>query len=384
VIPILSAILGLAALRGTVEISNRVQVAARDGVAAAGPTLDVETSPDVKLGVRSRRWELTADYAPRFTGTLLGVAPQSYVLQQSRLGARFQGVRASIELYQDAGYGRLSLLALLADPGAMPGTPRLAALPKAEIIDYAWSRTGLVSRLAASRRWGFTLAADSSLSGGVGESARAAMPFQTALHGGISAEYAASRKDHLITSLDASRALFSSGWDDTLIESKLSWRHDLRRDTTATLAGGIGWASSYTDVSRVARASAVPIAEAKLTHRPRASSIDLGLTVRLAPIFDGLSGRIDERVESLAAVTWTPARALAIQGQLGVARSIPWSEGEALSLGFGGVTITYRVNDILQLDTGARSAWAGGRGVDTPAQWMAFAGATLRIPTLRF
>ncbi len=106
----LSAILAVTALRGTLDFSNRTQIGTRGAGGLVGPTLDAETSPEVKLGVHSRRWELTVDYAPRFTGSVAGADPQSYVLHQGRLGARFQDRRGSLWLYQDSGYGRLSLL----------------------------------------------------------------------------------------------------------------------------------------------------------------------------------------------------------------------------------------------------------------------------------
>jgi hypothetical protein len=276
------------------------------------------------------------------------------------------------------------LLSLVADPGVMAGTTRLAALPAASVIDYAWSRTGFVSRLAPSRRWGLTFSGESALNGGVGARSRAAIPFQTGLHGGVGAEHAASRRDHLTTSIEASRTVFSSGWQDTLLEGKLSWRHDLGRGTVATLAGGTAWASSLRDASAAASTSIAPILEAGITHRPRATPITLGLTVKLSPVVDGLTGRIDERLETIAVAAWSPTRALAVQGQLGLARSVPWGGGEPLSLGFGGVAASYRVSSIVQVDGGVRSAWASGPGIDAPPQWMVLAGATIKIPTFRF
>lgn len=380
----LSAVLVATALRGTLDLSARAQVASRAGGALAGPTLDAATSPEVKLDVRSRRWELTADYTPRFTGSVAGSDPQSYVLQQGRLGARFQDKRGSLSLYQDTGHGRLSMLTLGAAQAATPGTTPLGALPTTEVIDYAWSRTGIVARLIASRRWDLRFTGELALSGGAGSLARASLPFQTALRAGIGAGYAASRRDHLSTTLDASRAVFSTGLEDMLVETKVSWRHDLDRGLSTTLAGGLGWSTSRPDAAPAARSAVAPVVEAGLSYRPRASTIEVGLTVKLAPVIDAFSGRIDQRVDGTAAVTWAPARDLAVQGQLGVGRSIPWGEGVPLSLGFGAVTASYSVNDVVQIDGGGRSAWSKAPGIDAPAQWMVFAGATFRIPTFRF
>lgn len=384
----LSAILVATALRGTLDLSNRAQLSTRAGGTLAGPALDADTSPEVKLGVRSKRWQLTLDYAPRFTGSLAGADTQSYVLQQGRIGARFQDRRASLSLSQDSGYGRLSLLTLGAYPGATPGapatTPQLAALPSTAIVDYAWSRTGIVARLVASRRWALSFTGDLALSGGVGAASRASLPFQTTLRAGIGSEYAASRQDRVTATLGASSARFSSGPEDTLVEGKVSWRRDLDRATAATLAGGIGWSASRTDTAPSARATASPILEAGLSYRPRASSLDFGLTLRLGPVIDAFRGTVDPRVEGSGIVTWTPTREVAIQGQLGVARTLPSGEGIPVSFGSGGLMISYRVSEMVQIDGGARSAWTEALGSDSPPQWMAFGGLTVRIPTINF
>lgn len=375
--PSLVAVLVLAALRGTLDLSNRTLVGAREE-AALGPVFYAETSPEVKLGLFARRWEFTANYAPRFTGSPFGANAQSYIVQQAQLAGRWHERRASIALFQDSGYGRQSLLTLVADQAPTPGTTSLGALPPATIIDSVWSRTGLVYTLAPSRRWSLSLAGDSALSGGADARSRAVVPFQTGIHGGIVAGVAASRRDHLAMTLDASRVLFSTGWEDVVLQGKTSWRHELGRNTAATLAGGVGWASSQD------RVAAYPIAEATLAYRHNATSTSAWLTVRVSPVVDRLTGVVDERLESMAAVTWSPTRALTLQGQFGVARSISWSTPDALSAGFGGVSIGYRVNDVVQLDAGERTAWATADGVAAPPQWSVFAGLTLRMPTLRF
>jgi hypothetical protein len=379
-----SAFLVAAALRGTLDLSNRAQLATRAGGGLPEPTVDADTTPEAKLTVRSRWWDVTASYAPRFTGSLAGAERQSYALHQGRIGARFQDRRGSVYLYEDSGHGRLSLLTLGAYAGATPGTTPIAAPPTTAILDYAWSRTGIVARLIASRRWGVNATGELALSGGASASAEATLPFQTAIRVGLGAEYAASRRDHLTGLLDTSRAVFSTGLEDTLVQAKVSWRHDLDRTFATTLAVGIGASTSHPETASVVRTAAAPIVEAGISYRPRASELDLGLNVKLSPVIDAFSGRVDQRVEGSANVAWTPARDLSIQAQLGVARSIPWGEGVALSLGFGAITASYHVSDVIQLDAGVRSAWTRAPGIDSPPQWMAFAGATVRIPTFRF
>ena len=381
-----SAILVVTALRGTVDVSNRAQLGVRGGGIRNGATLDAETSPAVKIGVEARRWELTADYAPRFTASVVGDDPQSYVLHQGRLAARLSYRRLAVSLSEDGGYGRSTLLSLGVIPGAAPGTIPLASAPASQVMDYAWSRTGIIARLATTRRWGVTGSADLTLSGGAGATARATLPFQTALHAGVSVDHAASRRDRVAAVVDGTKARFTTGVEDALLQGKVSWRHDLGRGLFTTFSTGLGWSTSRAAAAPSPRSTAAPIAEAGLTYRPRASDLDLdlGLTLRAAPVIDAFRGRIDERFEATAVLAWTPTRKVGVQAQAGVARSIPRGDGVAISLGSGAVVATYRINDVVQIDGGARNAWIVGGGIDIPAQWMVFAGATLRVPTLRF
>lgn len=380
----LSAILVATALRGTLDLSNRVQLGTRAGGAVASPTLDAETSPEVKVSVQSHRWELTADYAPRFTGSLVGEDPQSYILHQGQIGARFQARRLSVSFTEDVGHGRLSLLSLGVAQGAAPGTGTgsLAALPANEFMDYSWSRTGIVARFAASRRWGVSVLGDLSLSGG--DSARAPVPSQTRLHAGARVDHAVSRRDRVTALVDVANAGFSTGYDNTLAESKVSWRHDLGRGMAATIAGGLGFSTTRGDAAPAAVSDVLPIAQAGITYRPRTSDLDFGLTLEVAPVIDAVRARLDERINATASVAWTPTREFAVQANLGLARSIPSGAGVAYSLGSSSLTVSYRVNDVLQLDGGGRSAWIAAPGIDSLPQWMVFAGATLRVPTLRF
>lgn len=381
--PSITAFLVLTALRGTLELSNRTLTGVRDEV-AIGPVPYAETSPAVKLGLSARRWEFTADYTPRFLWSPFGATTQSSIVQQARLAGRWQERRASITLSQDSGYGRQSLLSLASDQAPTPGTTSLGALPAATIIDYAWSRTGLVSTLAPSRRWALSFAGDASLSGSSDSSSHAALPFQTGLHGGIGAEFAGSRRDHFAMTLDLSRVLFSNGWLDHVLQGKTSWRRALGRNTVATLAGGVGWVSSQATSSAPAHAAAYLIAEASIAYRHNPTSTSALFVVKVSPVVDRLTGGVDERLESMAAFTWNPTRALTVQGQFGVARSIPWNTPNALAAGSGGVSIAYRLNDVVQLDGGARTAWTTAASAVARPQWSAFAGITLRMPTLRF
>ncbi len=383
---VLAALVTLAALRGTLEASSRLQLRVRDGAALAGPALDAELDPAVRLDVRARRWQLAFDYAPRFTRNLLGADPQPSIFQQGGFSARFQDRRASLSLQEDAGHGSSSFTALAADPGAVSGPLyNLSALPRTDTIAYAWSRTGLLGRLVVQRRWALTLSLEYTLNGGTDARSRESIPFQTGLRGAIGAEHALSRRDQLTSSADAFRSYFSSGWEDTLVQGTVAWRRAWGRTLVSTVTGGVGFSTSRDSVTGESRDEAHPVAAVSVAYTPRASAIDVGLSVRLSPVIDRLSGQVDERLESVASVAWRPSRALSVEGQLGAARSVLWDREDAVALVYQGLLVSFRANDLLKLEGGARGAWTRVRRDDMASlQWVTFVGVTFTAPTLRF
>lgn len=383
---ILSALLALSATRGSVDASARLQVRGRDGAALTGPALDAEAGPELRIAVRSRRWEITTDYAARFSRTVLGADATPSVLQQGSLAARFHDRRTSLSVIEDVGYGSTSFTALASEPGAAAGPLfHLASLPRTDSLQYAWSRTALLGRLAVSRRWTLTPSLDYSFNGGTDTLSRAAMPFQTTVHSGLGAERSLSRRSQLTSTADLSRSVFSSGWDDTLLQGTLSWRRSWERTLVTTVTGGAGWSTSHNGVTGSHTAGTHPVVTATVAYSPGASSLDAALSARLAPVIDRMSGRVDERMEGIASLTWKATRDLGIEGQLGAARSIFWSEPDAVALVYQGLTASYRASDLLKLEGGARGAWTRLRGdAAPPLQWLTFVGVTFTAPTLRF
>ncbi len=186
-----------------------------------------------------------------------------------------------------------------------------------------------------------------TLSGGTDARSRLSIPFQTGLHGAIGAEYALSRRDQLTSSADAFRSYFSSGWEDTLVQGTVAWRRAWGRTLVSTVTGGVGFSSSRDSVTGESRREAHPVAAVSAAYTPRASAIDVGLSVRLSPVIDRLSGQVDERLESVASVAWRPSRALSVEGQLGAARSVLWDRRDAVALVYQGLLVSLRVNDLL-------------------------------------
>ena len=383
---VLAALVALAALRGSLEASSRLQVRVRNGLALAGPALDAEVNPALKLDLRARRWGVTADYSPRFNRNLFGADVQPSIFHQGSLSARFRDRRASLSIQEEAGHGSSSFTVLASDPGAAAGPLfNLGARSRTDTFAYAWSRTGLLGRLAVARRWGLTLALDYSLSGGTDARSRVTMPSQTKLHSGIGAEYALSRRDQLTSTVDAFKSDFYVGSEDTLLQGSVAWRRTWGRNTASTVTGGAGFSTSRNSVTGERRAEVHPVGAVAVAYTPRGSSLDLGLSVRLSPVIDRLSGRVDGRLDGVAYLTWKPTRALAIEGQVGAARSILWDNPDAVALVYQGLTLSFQANDLFKIEGGARGAWTLLRTDDAPAlQWVTFVGMTFTAPTLRF
>lgn len=383
---ILAALVALAALRGSLEASSRLQIRVRDGAALTGPALDAEVSPDVKLDLHARRWEIEANYSPRFNRTLFGADAQPSIFHRGGFSVRVQDRRLSLSLQEDAGHGSSSFTVLASDPGAASGPLfHLGAESRTDTFAYAWSRTGLLGRYSLQRRLELTGTLEYSLSGGTDASSRVTMPFQTGIHGTIGAEYALSRRDQLTTTADVLRSDFYAGWQDTLIQGSVAWRRAWGRTTVSTVTGGVGLATSQNSATGELRTEAHPIWAASIAYTPRGSSLDAGLSLRLSPVVDRLSGSVDERLDVVASLAWKPTRALAIEGQLGASRSIFWDNPDAVALVYQGILLSYRANDLLKLEGGVRSAWTRLRDEDaTPLQWVTFVGVTFTAPTLRF
>jgi hypothetical protein len=383
--PFLSALVPAAALYGTMDVSAQSEVRVRNAVGVAGAVVDLDTTPDVRVGAHARRWEIIADYAPDFSLLQIGAGAQPGILHHGSVSATYHDRRASISCYEEASYGDQSFTSLSPEPTLAPGPPQLQPIPEAALIKYGASRTGCSAKLPMPRRWVLGTSFEYALSGGLDPSSRADVPFQTGPHGEIDVTYAASRADRVAATLDASRAVFSSGEDDVLLQLTGSWRHAFGRDTESTLSGGAGWAETR-DAAALATAPVLyPIATAALEHRLRPARVDAQLSVQLSPVVDRLNGVVSEWLEGMATVTWSPTRALAIEGQLAAVRSIPWAQAGSVSFVFDELTVTYRLSKRVDLRGGARTAWQSTLGADpSPALWVAFAGVTVRAPSLRF
>lgn len=377
------ALITAAAIYGTVELSDQSEVRVRNAPGLAGPVVDLETTPALKIGVHARRWEIAAGYAPHLSLLQIGAGAQADVLHGAWMSATVHDRVTSISFYEEGSYGDQTFTSLVSDPTIAPVTPQVQPIPAAEIIHYASSRTGCSAKLSTLRRWELDALFEYIMGGGLDASSRAAMPFQAGPHGAIGAAYQASREDSVRASLDVSRSLFSSGEDDTLLQLTESWRHTFGRDTTSTLGAGIGWAATRDSPLDSIHSHAYPVVTAALTRRFPTARVDTELSIGLSPVVDRLNGLVGEWLQEAANATWSPTRAFAVRGQIGAAQSILGTQEGAVAFVYDEIAVSHRLSELVEVHGGARSAWSAG-AEPSPFLWVAFVGATIKTPLVRF
>jgi hypothetical protein len=380
-----SALAVAAALRGGLEVSDQSELRIRNGYGLSSAVVDLETTPTIKLDLSARWLEIATGYGPHFSILQVGAGAQPQILHRAWATAKLHERRGSIAVYAEGSYGDQLFATLAPEPTVAPGMPSLQAIPQASLIHYASSTIGFTAELRASRRFVLGAFFEYDIGGGVDIASRAALPFQSGPHGGISAQLALSRHDWLGPVVSASRTVFSSGEDDTLVQTTASWRHAFGRQTESTLAGGLAWSWTVSGASASAESATYPVIEATLAHRSPPARVDTRLSLRFAPVADWLTGLVSERLEEIGAVAWRPLRKLTIEGQLGGAQTVPSTQAGAMALVIDGVAVSCRVSKFLELRGGARNAWTTTRGAPgTPPLWVAFLGATFTAPRIRF
>lgn len=380
-----AALLVAAAISGTLDVSDRSELRLRDSGELAGQVVDLETSPAATLSLRSRAFRFSIAYLPRFTLRQVDYRPEPEVFQRGALSAALHGPRYELALDADLAYGATSFTSLVPIEGADPAHPQVDRLPQLSTIDYLSSRAGVTATFAPARRWTFRVQAEHALSGGADAASRALVPSQSGPHAAFSAAHALSRRDSLISAIDASRVLFSSGQDNVLGEAVERWRHAFSRRSAMTLGGGASLVVARTADGGAWSSRPYALGEAAIQYRDPAPLVELVLSARLAPVVDRLSGLVDERLQGNALLSWTASSSLVLRTQFGAAQSVQWGQPGAVRIAVGEAAFSVRAGRAAQVDLGTRVALQDAYGVGaSPAQWMIFTGASFSLPRLRF
>jgi hypothetical protein len=388
-------------IAASVALSDRTETRLRDpGDAPTGPSVDVATTPDVRMVLASPRTAFTLDYAPRLTAwdiNDVGVRPLWLHSGSARL--EWRDDRTTLSLGQDASYGATNFAALTYAPtpeGTPPMPPRVDVIPTPQIIQFESSTTTLGTRVEG-RRWEFRSIAGYQLSGGADDAARLLIPLQKGPLAEAAMTLATSPVDRLATTVTGSETTFSSGPEIVLGEGDEGWRHQWSAVTEMDLTLGVSEARVRPSPLAPISTQTNPVAEAILELRILVDEdrVTIRVGARLGPVVNRLLGIVDERVQGSLLSKWThwPFAASAFAS---AQQSVPTGGPYATELLTGELGLSYVATEAVAFDVGVRGLWQRANepavSTSTPGatditeaslvQGIVFVGATLRAPTM--
>ncbi|GAC1351783.1 MAG: hypothetical protein NVS3B20_06470 [Polyangiales bacterium] len=391
-IALLLSVLMSTPVRGSLSVSDRSEVRVRQTDPVEGRVLDVETAPRADLHLDTRLTEFTLAYSPRFTVRHVNLEQRPEVLQTAFVRETFRERHAQFSVYEDATFGNQNFGYLL-QPGAtttfapQPGqaTPGVETLPASTTILYESLRTGFSARVTPARRWVYLSLFEYVVSGGADEASRKTLPLQYGPRGEQSIEYAASRRDQLISTWSASRVIVSSGPEITLIETSESVRHHFSLHTQSVFLAGFARVALHSSSQAPLSYVNFPVGEVSVLHALAEDHLDLRFAVRVAPMIDRLNGQVDERVQATLASVFSPSRRFSLRAQAGALQSVPSDARNALSLAIGEASVAYQAGRHFTVEGGAR--FAVQKQIDAPVgplQSIFFLAATAATQPLLF
>jgi hypothetical protein len=370
-VPMMIALALAAAMAGEFTLSDRSEVRLRlPGINPPGASLDLETAPEARLVLGSRRVECGLAYTPRLTlwdVNVVGVDPA--VLHGGEARAGWHDRRIRLTLDETASYGQMNFAALTPTSGPQGAPQRVDVIPTARVLNYESSTTTLTSRIALPR-WVLGSAIGYQLSGGADADARAVLPLQYGPLGELTATRSLSRLDDSITTLSGSESTFSSGPELVLVEADEGWRHAWTRTTETRLTLGASEARTRASPAAPHSFETDPVAEADLRQRFLAEEdrVDAQGSVRLGPVVNRLLGIVDERIQGAVGAAWTHGR-YEVRASGSAAQSVHASSATAVALVLGEVALSYRLSKYTLLDFGVRGLWQKqAETLQTPGQ----------------
>ena len=384
--PLVSTLFLAGALRGSLELSDRTEARFTGTTGPTTYSAEVMTNPAALLRFDTRRWLISARYAPSLTVRGIGLDPALDVLHRGHLEASLEATRRlTVSISGDASYGTLRFLSpALPDAGFASAQP-VDALPGLDSVTFASLDAGVGATFAATRRLKLEAFAGYGLSGGVDAASKEVYPQIAGPRALVRADYAITRRDSARSTAEAMGVAFSTGEESVLAQVTEAWLHRFSRVTTSTLGLGAALEVSRPSAGADSRAVLYPVADAALTHNLPAKRLELGLGLRVAPVVDRLQGDIEPRFLLDASALYRPNGRLSVWGRAGAAQSLPWGEPDALTLGYGEAGAGVRLADWVELINGARTAFQRREETEPlRMQWMIFSGAMFTAPRVRF
>jgi hypothetical protein len=391
-----------AAVRGTLNVSDRTEVRVRDSGLPTDPALDAMNQPGFELELATRRSKWNLGYSARYTLLNLHLELKPTLLNQAYVRAQWSASRRTqLTLTQDGSWGRQSFIGTAvvqtlpsASPqatgaptaGAAP-VPRIDAVPQVLSFSYVYCRPALMSTTALTARWTLDTTVFHVVDGGFDAEARRTLPLMWGPGFEAQATYHLSRRDQLLSTVTAKRTVASSGPETILVTAAEGIQRKIARRTDVRLEVGVAAAWFKPESNARNDLTPYPIATGVLTHRhfiERDAALGFDLTASVAPMIYRLTGYVTQQFQATAAVSLTEKR-LTVRMGTGALRTLRSDDPQALRIFFADANVAYAFGKLVSVDTGVRYVWQDMPTVgNVPPQKMVYVGMTIREPTLRF
>ena len=335
--------------------------------AATTGEYDAQLNPAVRLRIPVGQFSFLAAYTPRILLFEPNVPQKVSVLHAAQLAAELRtGKTGRIFLAEDLSYGDQSFSWLVT--GADGGIPNLTSLAQLPIIKYANATTTLGIEQALSRKVGIAISGGYTISGGANTAAQQALPLSHGPSASIRVASAVGTRDALVLRL-VGYATFFSGTPSTVAQGSTigslgtqsyvadvgaGWQHRFSKTTDGEILMGAGGTSYVTPV--LIENQLFPYFIAAIRKKfleTQYQSIWGGLTFRVTPIIDPITGIIYEQADMYALLNYSPKPKLTFSFTVG--GSVSLSTQVHQNLGLVGAVVTYQLTHEVGLSAGVRA-----------------------------
>ncbi|WP_375742661.1 hypothetical protein NR800_27650 [Corallococcus interemptor] len=420
--------LEVAAASVTYGAAARVDTRARsmDAQATGGPVAplaaDMDIVPTVGLKYDDGSAVAQVQYAPRISFREATTAPRTEVQHVGRLLGDWRPSRGlTLHGTQEFVLGQVNLFTNLPlggslddDPTAPGDTPAtdIPIQPLPEGVDTVFFLSSLTT-LAAETVWlgpGWRLSGSLgfSASGGLDDTAKAAVPFQYGPRAQVSLGHSPAPRNTLSTTLAFSDSRFSTGARASVTTFTGGWTHRLDRRTAVEAGVGVGVAYSVRATAEdtpdapdatpsggrrlttlqvggapvedpAQRLELLPDLTLAVSHRVPSRTADFNgrLAARVTPFVDRLTGLVYPRADLTLNGTWALSPRFRFSGTGGGAFAVGGAVGDRQVV--GGVGAGWTVNRWVTLEVDTRAAWTRSPDVEAArTAWSATLGLTVQ------
>lgn len=387
-------LLGALGAAGTLRLTDTTTAYLRSRVLARGAAFDVDTMPDVDLGLRWRRAQVSLRYAPQLT--FRNVAGEDeftlMAMHNAALVVSAGGRRLRLQVAQTLSIGRWNLGALTPLADRDPTTPDSATtargtlLPYTETLRLRSEQTSASATYAWSRRVRSELRGSYGLYGGAPGESRRYLPLQYTGAVSLSVGVLLTRRQQLESTLSGSHVSTSNDYEHWVATLGQAWSMRLARTTSTSLAlGAFVHDSHLPDGSRrtgVVPAGAASLSHGVLFHRVRTTLMAGGSVI---PFFNMITGDLQTSLQASASASVQRRYTTGVV-MVDALQTLPLDAQRMTRLVGGGVRFVQRVGEPCDLFAGVRVQHqeVAGLELSVPWQWSIHAGATVRAPTLSF